>query len=121
MSRRAPKGLGGRGGRFWRGVVSQFDLELAEFELLAEICRSLDMADKLELEAATNPMVDTEKGRIVNPAVREVRQLRAEIRHLMSALGLEDSTGSAVPSGNELRARRAATARWAKEKGASDG
>lgn len=88
-----------RGSRFWHEVSDRFELGPDESELLAEICATLDTIDRL----AGDPSV---------AAARELRMQRAELRHLVAALGLPDGAGKSVPSGNTQRAKRAANARW---------
>ncbi len=118
--REIPAGLGSRGTALWDHVFDVYQLGPDEVEVLVEFCRTVDTAEVLAAECSSRPMVDGRYGPTVNPAVRELRLQRAEMRHLAAALGLPDSTGQPnVESGNTKRARRAANARWGKE--ASDG
>ncbi len=106
--------LGPRGSALWDLVAAAYSLGPDEVELLVELCRVVDLAEVLAGETVTRPIVDGKFGPVVNPAVKELRQQRAEMRHLAAALGLPDSTGQPnVESGNTKRARRAANARWA--------
>ncbi len=118
-AREIPAGLGARGESLWAHVFDAYQLGPDEVEVLVELCRTVDMAEVLAVECLERPMVEGRFGRTVNPAVRELRQQRAEMRHLAAALGLPDSTGKPnIESGNTKRARRAANARW---KEANDG
>ena len=120
-SREIPAGLSPRGAALWDQVSDGYKLGPDEVEVLVELCRTVDMVEVLAAECLANPMVEGRFGRTLNPAVREVRQQRAEMRHLAAALGLPDSTGKPnIESGNTKRARRAANARW-KDKEKSDG
>lgn len=120
-SREIPAGLSPRGAALWAQVSDAYQLGPDEVEVLVELCRTVDMAEVLAAECLANPMVEGRFGRTVNPAVREVRLQRSEMRHLAAALGLPDSTGKPnIESGNTKRARRAANARW-KDKEKSDG
>ena len=121
-SREIPAGLSPRGAALWTHVSDGYQLGPDEVEVLVELCRTVDLAEVLAAECLANPMVDGRFGRTLNPAVREVRQQRAEMRHLAAALGLPDSTGKPnIESGNTKRARRAANARYKNKKETGDG
>ncbi len=114
--REIPAGLGARGSALWDHVSAAYQLGPDEIEVLVELCRTVDMAEVLAVECLARPMVDGRSGPTVNPAVRELRLQRSEMRHLAAALGLPDPSGKPnIESGNTKRARRAADARWGKE------
>ncbi len=121
-SRRAPPDLvaRGRGRKFWREVVAEFELGPDDVELLAETCRQLDLVDLLREAIGTDVLVSTgEGGRKVHPAMIELRQVRIELRRSIAALGLPapDDAGAVelppeVPNILAARGRRAARGRW---------
>ena len=76
-----------RGSDFVEDVEAGFEVSVAERVLLVELARMIDLADVLEVEVAASPLVDG----LMNPAQRELRQLRAEIRHHLAALKLPDA------------------------------
>jgi len=43
----SPSGLAARGRAFWQQVTGEFDLDLAEVELLTEVARALDESEAL--------------------------------------------------------------------------
>jgi hypothetical protein len=94
-------------------VLARYELGLDELELLEELGRSLDLADVLEEAIQAKPVFADGS---VAPAVRELRQLRAEIRHLTAALALPDPVGDVVSSGRAVAASKAANQRWKREK-----
>jgi hypothetical protein len=92
-----------------------------EVELLAENCRQLDLADRLRDAVGTDVVVATADGGLkTHPAPVELRQVRIELRRMMTALGLPDlgDEPSELPDGvsaiRTQRARRAALTRWGK-------
>ncbi len=111
----------GPGRAFWAEVVATHELELHEVRLLAEICRTLDELGALrEAILADGVVVAGSKGqRRQHPALTELRGLRAELRHLLTALDLEveddDGTGLSITS---RRAQHAARQRWGSHSGA---
>lgn len=121
---KAPAGLAARGRAFWRDVTGSYQLERDEVELLAEACRTLDLAEALQARiAADGPMtLGSMNQPRVHPAVGELRQARALLARLLGQLGLppavadpaEDKAAKATTS--EL-ATRAARARWSKQPG----
>jgi hypothetical protein len=111
----------GRGVRFWRRVVAEFDPSLAETELLAEACRLLDELDDLRAVVARDGATVTgSRGQVrAHPALGELRQARGELRRLLDALGIPAGAMAAagdvagVPSLASRRAAKAARTRWA--------
>jgi Phage terminase, small subunit len=107
----------GRGRRFWNEVVKRFELSAAEREILSEVCRCLDEIDGLRA-AVTTTGTTTAGSRnqlVVNPALSELRQARAELRRLLEMLSLPDpeqDNGKAVTGARSARAAKAARTRW---------
>jgi hypothetical protein len=107
----------GRGRKFWRQVVADHELRPDEGELLAEMARMLDLADRLREAADAAPVVVD--GR-TNPVLVELRLLRQELRRGLSQLALPDPDAPEAPavppsSMRSHRARKAARARWDRE------
>jgi hypothetical protein len=84
-------------------------------ELLVEVCRALDSAERLqEIVAAEGETVVTPTGVKVHPAVRALIGLRSLSGRLIDQLALPkpDDRPKSVRS---LRAKRAAAVRWARQ------
>jgi phage terminase small subunit len=109
----------GRGRRFWKRVVGEWDCSPAEFELLAEACRTLDELDALRRAVAKQgaTVAGSQGQPRAHPALAELRQGRGELRRLLEALGIPAplaaaAEGQGVVSLTSRRAQRAARARW---------
>lgn len=111
---RTPAGLAGRGARYWRTVVGDYDLSDSERELLLEVCRTLDNLDALATAVASDGA--TTRGAaghvVVHPALTEARGQRALLHRLVAALGLPDDDGESVPTAHSQRGSAANAARW---------
>lgn len=107
----------GRGRRFWIATMKLFELSGPELEILAEAARTLDELDALR-DSVTAEGVTTLGSRdqvVVNPALSEMRQTRAELRRLLEMLSLPDpeqDSGKAVTGARSARAAKAAKTRW---------
>ncbi|WP_151526075.1 hypothetical protein [Serinicoccus kebangsaanensis] len=122
-----PDGLSDRGRRYWRDVTSRFELAIPhEVTLLHELCRVLGVIDVLadELRKAPSLQMAGSMGQPVGHwALAEMRAQRGQVAQLTKALGLpaddadEQGAEPAIPAATSERARRAANARWAREKG----
>lgn len=111
---RAPAGLRRRGRPFWRRVVADFDLSTSELMLLEEACRTLDDLDALR-EAATHRGRDSRRAAgqpRAHPALVELRQQRVALGRILSQLALPDGADESLPTLTQVRAKRAADARW---------
>lgn len=75
----------GRGASFYEAVTTTYELGPDELELLAEVARMLDLLDALR-EATTAPVIATDRGPIVHPALVEARQVREALRKSLHAL-----------------------------------
>ena len=112
----------GRGRRFWKSVLTEFEASPSELELLAEACRTLD-----ELRRAVERDGAIVTGSVgqprPHPALTEARQQRAELRRLLDVLGIPAPLASAAEAEGVVsiatrRATRAVRARW-ERRGAS--
>lgn len=87
--RRAPRNLGAAGQQFWRRVLDDYELSPAEEAVLIEACRVMDTLERLETEAADQPLTETSpQGRVVNPLLREARMQRQTLDRLVRSLGI---------------------------------
>lgn len=110
-----PTGLRSRGRAFWRTVQAGYDLDVAEGELLVEVCRALDECEALHaVVEEQGRTVSGSRGQIVaHPALSELRSTRLMLGRLLAQLELPDEEGSSLPTPSQARGRRAASSRWA--------
>lgn len=99
----------GRGRRFWRQVLATYELRPDERELLAEVCRQLDLVDELrgQVDCDGVTVVGSRGQQSVHPALVELRQVRQELRRTFAQFDWPDEEST-----SSQRARRAAQARW---------
>jgi phage terminase small subunit len=114
-----PKGLSKPGRDLWRKILGdpapEWELDARELHFLREACQAADQLEELdaavECDGVTAP---GSRGQVVvHPALSEARQLRLVQLRLLSAIEMSDPKAdahSATPT--QLRARRAAAARW---------
>lgn len=113
MGERVPKGLGSHAARFWRDVTAGYDLRVDELLVLEQVCRELDLIEKIAVEQARRPMVtEGSMGQeVADPMIQELRQHRAILARLLAQLRLPNGeTASEISD----KARAAANARWSK-------
>jgi hypothetical protein len=117
-TQRVPRGLATGGKRLWRKVTGEYELTGAELELLLQAARTVDELDQLESALAGGNVITTgSRGQAVaNPLLAQVRQHRATLGRLITALGLPDDEAPAQPTAASLRASDAAQRRWRTEK-----
>ena len=121
MPTKSPPGLGARGRAFWRDTAAGFDLERAELELLAEVCRSLDEIDELTAVVRRDGVtVAGSTGQVrAHPAINEVRSHRLALGRLLAQLALPNVDGVTIPSPSSLGAAHASRSRWGRSDGAA--
>lgn len=116
-----PKGLGKAGTDLWTRIVADLEapwrFDERELALLEEAGKTADDIRALDESIATEGRTVTgSRGQpVLHPAITEVRQLRALSLRLLSALTLcdpRDEAASGSPA--QERARKAATAKWAR-------
>lgn len=103
MSSQAPQPpaeLRRSGRNLWLAVNGEYELEEHERGLLMEMCRTVDMLDRLAalVEAEGEMVTGADGGRKMHPALVEARQLRIAYARLAAALRL--------PAGEEGEQRR---------------
>lgn len=118
-----PPGLGKAGTALWTRIVADLDeswrFDERELALLEEAGRTADDIAALDKSIADDGRTVTgSRGQIVlHPGISEVRQLRALQLRLLSALELTDPADKAASgTPHQARARRAAEARWNRDK-----
>jgi hypothetical protein len=112
-SPRPPQSLSAAGKRFWRSVVSAYELSPAEFEVLRQCCRLVDLIDRADVELVDSELTvrgSTGQPR-AHPLLASVGEMRRTLDGLVRSLSL--------PMPNEIEGRRrspaavaAAQARW---------
>jgi hypothetical protein len=98
-----PEGLKAHGGRLWRSIVVEFDLDQHELILLEQCCRSADLVAALAAEVDRfGPLTDAGK---VRPATVELRQQRIVLARLLAALRvpLADHDDNGEPDTDPVR------------------
>ncbi len=110
-----PDGLEARGAAFWADVVSTWELDRDEREVLAEACRTLDLLDGLRGVLDRDGLTVTgHAGQVrVHPAVTQINATRTLLGRLLAQLGLPSEDGEQLPSMASVRAQKAARTRWA--------
>lgn len=111
----APRGLSPRGRAFWKAVHADYTLDVAEVELLVEVCRALDECEALHaVIEEQGRTVEGSRGQVVaHPALSELRSTRLMLGRLLAQLELPDEDGGSLPTSLQARGRRAAAGRWA--------
>jgi hypothetical protein len=101
-ARRPPKGLRSSGRKLWRAVVTDYDLDTHETEVLKQAARTADLLDDLQAVLDRDgPMADSSQGIRAHPAATEARQQRLVLARLIAALGLPaglEDDGRDLPS-----------------------
>lgn len=107
-------GLGVRGRELWDSLQAVYEFDKHEENMLAEICRVLDVIEALvDSIASHGVMVEGSQGQpVLNSAVSELRQQQTNFARLLPLLNLGDAENARVLSLTESRARRAANVRW---------
>lgn len=116
-----PDGIGERGAAFWMSVQEQMEFDARETDLLVEVCRSLDMIDRLSSSIAVDGvMIQGSQGqKVLNSAVAELRQQQASYARLVLQLNLDGAEkGESMKSARSSSAAETAKRRWRGVKGA---
>lgn len=112
MKAPTPKGLAPRGRKVWKEIVDGYELRADELDTLEDICREIDLIDKLEADLdGADLMVTGSQGQdVANPLISEIRQHRATKKSLWAGLKLPDEGGSVVGINHQ---REGGHSRWA--------
>lgn len=111
---RPPRDLRDSGAEFWRATYAAYELDARDVPVLHEVCRVLDEIDCLAAAVAATGVLSTgSAGQVVeHPALAGLRAHRTVLDRLLVRLGLPSSEGVAPSSAQQLRAQKAAAARW---------
>jgi hypothetical protein len=114
--------VGLAGERLRRDVLATWELTGPELRLLDQAAATLDAGAELEARVeADGRMVAGSAGQSVrHPAIAEARQQRLAFGRIMGQLNLtdpDDERAEGVWTPEQVRARRAAQARWRRRKG----
>ena len=87
---RAPKGLGPGGRKFWRSVLSQYELSPPELLILERCCRLLDRLARIDFIVMNSaPAVKGSRDNLIkNPAYVEARECERTLDILVRSLAL---------------------------------
>jgi len=116
----APASLGKSGRALWRAILADvpqgFQLDHREIALLERACSCADrIADLDALVKKEGLMVDGSKGqRVLHPGIAEARQQKTTMQRLLQALELGEPAEESVGA---RQARKAAQARWNRQRG----
>jgi len=114
---RQPKGLGAAGRALWRDANSRYDFDPHELVLLAELCRTKDRLELLELAVQETGVAD-ETGKVPQ-CVREAREQAMTAARLASILRFpQGAEGDAQKGARHQPQRRAARGIYAIRGGA---
>lgn len=104
-----------------RSILERYELSAAEVATLDQAAGLLDQLERINDELARQPVVTAgSRGQIVgNPLLDEQRRHSDTLARLLDALHLPIDGEEEGETLTTKRARRAAQARWAREKGAS--
>jgi hypothetical protein len=96
-------------------VVEDYDLNVGELELLAELCRTLDELERLRAAVARDGeiLIRANGQPRTHPALAELRGARLMLSRLVDQLQLPDPLGQPTLSIRSQRAKRGAEVRWA--------
>jgi hypothetical protein len=105
-----PSGLAAKGRAVWRNITRRYDLRPDELLVLARICRAVDRIATLDaIAAASEPIITgSHGGKVIHPAVVELRQQELVLARLVRVLALPDSDSAygRVPLPSVRSARR---------------
>ena len=110
-----PRGLSGRGRRFWRETTGRYLFRPDELELLTEACRCMMLLDTIEAECLASPLLvaGTRGSAKSSPLLVELRLQRATLQRLLRGLRLpDDLPATSMGSTRSRAASHAANARW---------
>lgn len=99
---------------FRSAVLDVWELTEAETVLLDQAASLLDRIVDLENQVAEDGVMvpGSRDQAVLHPAIGEARQSRLAFGRLLAQLNLPDPEGESVWTPHEVRARRAAQARW---------
>ena len=115
-----PKGTGPEGRRWLRALTAGgWEFRPDELRLVPEAARLLDELALMNARITTDGlMVEGSTGQLrAHPLLAEVRGSRQVLVRIISQLGLPDDEQETTRTPNQVRASKAAQARWARARG----
>lgn len=116
-----PPGLNPRAERLWRAVTTRYELRVDELLLLEAACRIVNTEDYLAEQMQGQPatVLGSQGQLVINPLIDQIRHQRSLLGQTISRLKLPDEiedAGPVVETPTTVRARKAAQARWGRER-----
>jgi phage terminase small subunit len=110
---RTPTGLAARGKALWREINQCYELDPVEVELLLELCRVLDLCDRIERELKRGKLLveGYNAQPRVNPLVAALANAQKNADRLAGSLAISMPGESGVGRGRAHQVRAAQT-RW---------
>lgn len=109
-----PTGLGAKARALWRAITTAYTLRPDELSILEDICREVDLIERLETELREGPL--TVRGsmgqQVASPLVQEIRQHRAVKARLLGGLALPDEDKGNSEAARSQAGRELVTLRW---------
>lgn len=108
----APADLGPKAKKIWREITRDFELNIVELRILEDYCREVDLIERLQDAVARGQLtVSGSMGQpVANELIKEIRQHRALLPRLVSALNLPaeegDEAGRATAGAREMARKR---------------
>ena len=119
-----PRDFGEKGNEFWEEVTSEFELSRAELRILEDACSEIQIIDELMnvwiREGRPTISLGSMKQETENALLISMRQHRQVLRQLLAALRLPDDEEDEQrdrPMSRTESARKAAQARWRRQRG----
>lgn len=109
----APRPFGPSGQAFFDRVTADFELSVTEQRTLVDVCREIDLVDRLQAALDTQPLiVHGSMGQpVASPLVQELRQHRSTLDRLLRSLALP-ADDDPVAGDRSTSARERAMQRW---------
>lgn len=110
--------LGKRAQHLYSEILAAQEPAAHEAELLIEVCGQLDVCEQLEQLIQDEGFTTTgSRGKIIHPAVPELRQARAAFSRLVKDLRipLDDEEAAEADRRRTTAAHKAADARWQRQ------
>jgi hypothetical protein len=88
-----PPGLAVKGRALWRKIVKAYDLRADELLVLARLCKTVDRIAQLDVIADASPaiIIGSHGGKVIHPAIVELRQQELVLARLVRVLALPDA------------------------------
>lgn len=110
----APRPFGDAGQAFFDQVTAEFDLSVTEQRTLVDVCREIDLVERLQVALDHEPLIvhGSQGQPVASPLVQELRQHRSVLDRLLRSLALPTDDGDAATGSRSSTARERAMQRW---------